>query len=87
MWMNLDIVPAGKSMFTIGITDAPVDCPPDERYIEEFDVVFDSRASVGTIITYAVSRPDWPYGDNMRFVGVSNQSDGYVMQQNWEGIL
>lgn len=87
MWMNIDQVPAGQSMFTIGVTDAPVDTPEDERYYEEYDLVFRSGASVGTIVTYAMARPDWPYTGEVRVVGVSNQSDGYVMQQNWEGIL
>jgi hypothetical protein len=87
MWMNLDQLPAGKSMFTVGVTNAPVDTPEDERYYEEVDVVFNSSASVGTIVTYAMGRPDWPYDENARVIGVSNQSDGYVLQQAWEGIL
>jgi len=86
MWMNLDTLPVGKSMYTIAVTTAPVDTPTDERYIEEYDLVFNSRASVGTLITYAVARPDWPYGDDARIVGVANQSDGYVMIENWEGV-
>lgn len=87
MWVNLHTLPAGKSQYTIGVTSAPVDAPDEDKWIEEYDLVFASRASVGTIITYAMARPDWPYTGDIRVVGVSNQSDGYVMQENWEGIL
>ena len=66
------------------LANAPTE---DERYYEEHDVVFNSRASAGTIVTYAMGRLDWPYGDDVRVIGVSNQSDGYVLVQNWEGIL
>lgn len=86
MWMNLQDLPAGKSMFTIAVTYAPVDTPDDERYYEEYDLVFASTASVGTLVTYAVARPDWPYGDDARIVGVSDQSAGEVLTQRWEGI-
>lgn len=86
MWMNLDQLPAGKSMYTIAVTAAPVDCSEDERYYEEYDLVFKSSASVGTLITYAMARPDWDFVEGTRIVGVANQSDGYVMQENWEGV-
>lgn len=86
MWMNLDTLPANKRMYTIAVTTAPVDTPKDEQWYEEYDLVFNSGASVGTLVTYAVARPDWPFGDDARIVGVANQSDGYVMQENWEGI-
>ena len=86
MWMNLHALPEDKRMYTIALTECPVDAPEDKRYYEEYDLVFNAGASVGTILTYALARPDWPYGPDARIVGVSNQSDGYVMQQNWEGI-
>lgn len=86
MFVNLHTLPVGKAMYTIAVTNDPVDTPRDERYIEEYDLVFNTRASVGTLIAYALARPDWPYDDDMRVVGVANQSDAYVMQENWEGI-
>ena len=87
MWMNLDQLPAGKSMFTIAVTSASVDTPEDERHYEEVDCVFNTRASAGTVVAYAMARLDWPYGDDVRVIGVANQSDGYVLSQAWEGIL
>lgn len=85
MFMNLDTIPAGKSMFTVAWTDAPVDTPKDEQWYEEYDLVFKTSASSGTIATYATARPDWPY-EGGRIVGVANQSDGYVLREDWAGI-
>ena len=86
MWMNLDTLPAGKSMFTLALTTQPVDTPEDERWIEEMDVVFNSRASIGTLLTYAMSRPDWPFDESARLVGVADQSAGEMIAQSWEGV-
>lgn len=86
MWMNLHTLPTGKSMYTVAVTLDPVDCDPQYASYDEVDVVASSRATVAEVIEAARAECVDMYGPDHRIVGVSNQSDGYVMQENWEGI-
>lgn len=86
MWVNLHTLPAGQSMYTVAITDGPLDMPDADRYIaDEIDIVASSRASVAEVIAAAFAA-DGPFDSNVRVVGVSNQSAAYVMVENWEGV-
>lgn len=89
MWVNLHTLPANEHMFTVAYTEAPVDTLESDRWIEEEDIVAPARATVADVIAAvrAMWAADGLTGAGLRFVGVSDQSDGYVMQQNWEGIL
>ncbi len=85
MYVNLHEVPAGKSMYTVALADAPVDLPKDERYIaEEIDILASTSASVADVIAAALTGEDLE--GSYRVVGVVNQSDAYVMAENWEGV-
>lgn len=86
MWMNLHDLPAGKSMYTIAVTDFPADTPESERFYDEVDFVAPSSSTAAQVIERARLSGELEGYDDFRIVGVANQSDGYVMIQNWEGV-
>ena len=79
MWVNLHSLPVGKSMYTIYLTTDPVGTPREHICVEEVDVIAASRASVAEVIEAAREEIDGTYSSAMRIIGVSNESDGYVM--------
>lgn len=88
MWMNLDQLPVGKSMYTVYVTTDPEGTTRDEMEAEEVDVVASSSASWGTVVNDGKVHPEGEnagayiresYGLDSRIVGVVNQSDGYVV--------
>jgi hypothetical protein len=81
MWMNLHTLPAGQSMYTLAVTGDPVGTPKDEVEYDEVDVVAPRGASVAEIVAAA----DLDGYEGQRVIGVSNQSDGYVMAQDVDG--
>jgi hypothetical protein len=81
MWMNLHTLPAGQSMYTLAVTSDPVGTPEDAVEYDEVDVVAPRGASVAQIV--AAADPDGY--EHCRVVGVSNQSDGYVLVQDPDG--
>lgn len=83
MWMNLDQVPAGKHMFTVAVTESPVDTPADEIGYDEVDVIAPSRSTAREVVALA----DLEGYEHCRVIGVSDQSDGYVMWQDPKGDL
>jgi hypothetical protein len=83
MWVNLDQLPAGKSMYTIAVTDAPLGTPSDDMWYDEVDVVADSRLDAKGVLEQA----NLEGYEHCRVVGVSDQSSGYVMWQDAEGDL
>ena len=86
MWMNIDQVPVGKSMYTLYLTSDPVDTPPNQRCCEEVDVITSSRASVAEVIEAAREEIEGTYSSSMRIIGVTNESDGYVMADDMNGL-
>lgn len=85
MWMNLDQLPAGKSMYTIAVTDQPLDTPADEIAYDEIDVVTSSRATAQEVV--AAAKDELEEYEGVRVIGVSNQSAGYVLWQDPNGDL
>jgi predicted RNase H-like HicB family nuclease len=81
MWMNLDQLPAGKSMYTLFLSDCE---PGPDAYYEEIDVVASSRATREQILEAAKEELEG-YVEGMKVVGCSNQSDGYFMwkEEGW----
>ena len=93
MWMNLDQLPAGKSMFTVYVTLDPKGTPRDEMGADEVDVVAPSSASRDAIINDGAVHPKGEnagafiremYGLDSRVVGVVNQSEGYIVYDAFE---
>lgn len=94
MWMNLDTLPAGRSMYTVYVTCEPEGTARSQMSADEVDVVARSSASWGEVCndgqvlrdfreegnhTPATSRMLEMYGEDMRVIGIVNQSDGYVV--------
>ena len=86
--MNIDALPAGKSLYTVHVTLDPEGTPRSEMAADEVDVVAGSRASWGQVVSDGVENDGganaggyiWAtYGENARVVGVVNQSDGFVL--------
>jgi hypothetical protein len=84
MWMNLDQLPAGKSMYTIAVTSDPVDTPREDVCYDEIDVVARRGATITDVVEAAREEIARDYAD-CRVIGVSDQSDGYVMWQDPAG--
>lgn len=80
MWVNLHTLPVGQSMYTLYLTSDPVGTPRDAIYTEEVDVITSSRASVAEVVEAAREEIDSSYDSSMRIIGVTNESDGYVMR-------
>lgn len=87
MFMNLDTLPAGKSMFTVYVTLDPVGTPRDQMGADEVDAVGPRSASLATLLEKGVENYGGvnlgffiaqTYGEKARVVGIVNQSDGYV---------
>jgi hypothetical protein len=81
MWMNLHTLPAGQSMYTLAVTNQPAGTPADDLEYDEVDVVAPRRATVAQIVAAA----DLDGYEGCRVIGVSNQSDGYVLVQDPDG--
>lgn len=90
MWMNLDKLPAGTSMYTVYVTDDPEGTARSAMSVEEVDVIGPSHcASWGQLVVndskvhptgenasqYIVAS----YGEDVRIIGVVNQSRGSVI--------
>lgn len=88
MWMNLDQLPTGKSMYTLWVTLDRYGTPREEMSAEEVDVVASSQARSrdeilegGTVHPTGEPAADYVrevYGESARVVGVTNQSEGFV---------
>jgi hypothetical protein len=83
MFVNLHNLPAGKSMFTIAVTDQPSGTDPNDIAYDEVDVVADHNAQVADVIAAA----DLSMYDGCRVIGVVNQSEGYVVVETFDGDL
>lgn len=86
MFMNLHTLPTGKHMFTVAVTTDPLDTPRIHRWYDEVDVVAPQGSSSLEVIAAAKEQgllADYP---DARIVGVVDQSDGYVLRENWDGI-
>lgn len=79
MWMNLDALPTGKSMYTVHVTCDPEGTDRSKMSAEEVDVVAPSRATWNEVVNQAASELVEMYGPDSRVVGVVNQTDGFVM--------
>ena len=88
MWMNLDQLPAGKAMFTVYVTVDPEGTNRSAMSAEEVDVVASRSASWGEVVNDGGVHPrgercvDYlleSYGPDSRVIGVTNESDGYVV--------
>lgn len=76
MFVNLHSLPAGQHMFTVAVTPDPAGA--EDLFYDEVDVVAPSRSTVDQIIAAA----DLEGYEGQRVVGVSDQSDGYVLWQD-----
>lgn len=88
MWMNLDALPAGKSMYTVYVTTDPEGTPRSEMGADAVDIVASSSATWGSVCSYGTAHPSGEhaptyiiglYGEDARIIGVVNQSDAYVV--------
>lgn len=94
MWMNLDQLPAGKSMYTVYVTVDPEGTARSAMSADEVDVVAKRSAEWGEVCSDGFvhdsfgGEPDertagvWireMCGEDARIIGVVNQSDGYVV--------
>jgi hypothetical protein len=79
MWVNLHSIPVGQSMYTLYLTADPVGTPRDQVCAEEVDVITSSRATVAEVVEAAREEIDASYSSSMRIIGVSNESDAYIM--------
>lgn len=87
MWMNLDQVPTGKAMYTIAITDDPADTPKDDIGYDEVDFVASTHLTAREVVRRADEAGALEGYEGQRVIGVSNQSDAYVMWQDPAGDL
>lgn len=83
MWMNLHQLPAGQSMFTLAVTNQPVDTPLAAVAFDEVDVVARSDADLLEVIETA----DLAGYEGWRVIGVINASAGYVVADRLQGDL
>lgn len=83
MWLNLHQLPAGQSMFTLAVTNQPIDTPPAALAYDEVDVVARSEADLQEVIESA----DLIDYEGWRVVGVINASAGYVVAEQPQGDL
>lgn len=88
MWMNLDTLPAGKSMYTVYVTTDEEGTPRSQMCVEEIDVIAPSRSKWGAVVNDGSVHPTGEsasayiiadYGLDSRVVGVVNQSTGTVV--------
>lgn len=83
MHMNIDAVPAGTSLFDLAVTSQPVGTPKDDLFYDEVEVYAPRNATVSEIVRIADLEALGYEG--CRVIGVSNQSDGYVVVQDPNG--
>lgn len=80
MFMNLDRLPAGQSMYTVFVTGDPAGTPRYDVCAEEVDVVTSSQADSVDVVRAGLAEILDLYGPEIRIIGVVNQSSGYVMR-------
>lgn len=83
MWVNLHTLPAGQRMYTVALTDQPVGTPSDELWYDEVDVVAPARIDAREV----AERANLEGYEHCRVIGVSDQSDGYVLWEDKDGDL
>jgi hypothetical protein len=83
VFANLDQLPTDKSMFTLAVTDQPAGTPAADLFYDEVDVVADRRSTVAEVIAAA----DLAGYEESRVIGVTNQTDGYVVAETPDGDL
>lgn len=92
MWMNLDTLPAGKSMFTVYVTLDDEGTPRSETSADEVDVVAPRNANWSSVVNEGTVHPSGEaakdfilelYGPDSRVVGVVNVSEDYVVFDAW----
>ena len=86
MFMNLHTLPTGKHMFTLGVTTDPLDTPRIHRWYDEIDVVAPRNSTSTEVIAAAREQGLLEGYEDARIVGVVDQSDGYVLREDWNGI-
>lgn len=74
MFINLDQLPAGQSMFTVSVSDVE---PGEDAYYEDIDIVAPSSSSADEIRALAQVELDRDFEPGLKIVGIANQSDGY----------
>lgn len=91
MFMNLDTLPAGTSLFTVYVTTDPEGTNRSEIAADEVDVLAPSSSTWGQVCNdgivntlepgqhYANAYIHDAYGEDARILGVVNQSGGYVV--------
>lgn len=79
MFMNLDQLPAGQSMYTVYVTNDPAGTPRYDVCAEEVDVVTSSQADAADVVRAGLAEIDDLYGPAIRIIGVVNQSTGFVV--------
>ena len=87
MWVNLHSLPVGQHMYTIAVTMDPPETDPRHMTYDEVDVVASSRATAREVLAAAHDEIAETYPSTARVIGVSDQSDGYVMWQDPTGDL
>lgn len=86
-FMNIDQIPAGQALYTLALTDAPVGTPQDELGYDEVDFRCSTRLMAHEVARRAQQAGALEGYEGCRVIGVSNQSDGYVMWQDPHGNL
>ena len=95
MFVNLDTLPRGKSLFTVYVTLDPAGTPRAECSADEVDVVGPRSASLQRLMEEGrendgganVGEYIWQtYGPGARVVGIVNQSDGYVVYDGFRTL-
>lgn len=87
MFTNLHSLPAGKALFTVALTDQPTGTPDEELCYDELDLVAPRRASLSRLVDFAQKAAASTYGDDVRIVGILNQSTGEVLAEAPQGNL
>jgi len=83
VFVNIDQVPTGKSMYTVAVTDQPAGTPELDLHYDEVDVIAPSRATAAEVIAAA----DLDGYEGQRVIAVVNQSDAYVVVKDTQGNL
>jgi hypothetical protein len=88
IFMNLDTLPYGRSMYTVFLTWDPKGTPRDQMSAEEIDVIADRSAHRELVARDGMVNGDTrtcgqviaeDYEPGARVIGVVNQSDGYTV--------
>jgi len=93
MFMNLDTLPRGKSLFTAYVTLDPAGTDRSAMSADEVDIVAPRSSGKRGVLEDGVENDGGvnagvyihaTYGENARVVGITNQSDGFVV---YDGFL